>query len=229
MACYALVLEKKGVNHDGSRLFFLILGAKSNPYPGRQANKYVKMKRLLIICAVITGLAACNKTEKESEGEKAASTDVEQMPAEPIHVDAKYFTATFPAGWEVREQDDSLVDLKIPDPKNPARWALKGVFRLEALSGHPWTLKNIVSQQLKGDEGASENVDDVTANGITWKVVVTHGIDNPITLYASLPVPGIAKVYMENLTLDQPEVKDILESITLKTPPPPPAQEKDTL
>ena len=188
------------------------------------------MRRLLIFCAVIVGLTACKKTGKDGDGENAASAAVEKTPTDPIRVDTKYFTATFPPGWEVREQDDSLVDLKIPDPKNPARWALKGVFRMDILPGHPWTLKNIVEQQLKGDEGASENADDFTANGITWKVVVTNAIDRPITLYTSLPVPGIAKVYMENLTLDQPEVKAIFESITLKTPPPPPpAPEKDSL
>lgn len=188
------------------------------------------MKRLLIFCAVIAGLASCNKTEKGGDGEKAPSAVVEKTPADSIRMDTKYFSVTFPPGWEVREQDDSLADLKIPDPDNPARWAAKGMFRLDILPGYPLTLKNVVDQQLKGDEGASENTDDITANGITWKVVATNAIDHPITLYTSLPVPGIAKVYMENLSLDQSEVRAILESITLKTPPPPPpAQEKDSL
>lgn len=195
-----------------------------------QAIYRVMMRRIFIFCAVMVGLAACNKTEKDGEGEGTATTAVENTPADSIRVDNDFFTATFPPEWEVREQDGSLVDLKIPDPDNPARWAAKGSFRLEALPGHPMTLKTVVDKQLKGDEGTSENTNDVTANGITWKVVVTNAIDRPITLYAPLPVPGIAKVYMENLSLDQPEVKGILESITLKTPPPPPpAPEKDSL
>ena len=188
------------------------------------------MKKLLIFCAVIVGLAACKKTDKADEGDNTASTVVEEPPATPIQMDKKYFSATFPPGWEVREEDDSLVDLKIPDPDNPARWAAKGSFRLEALPRHPFTVKNSVDQKLKNDEGTSVTADDVTANGITWKVVVSNAIDSPITLYAPLPVPGIAKVYMENLSLEQPEVKAILESITLKTPPPPqPAQEQDSI
>ena len=189
------------------------------------------MKKVMAIGVALLCFAACGKMGKAQDDNAMADVDsmaVDTLKADSTHIEKEAFTVTFPPGWVMVAEGERLVEMKVPDPANNAPWAAKASFRLETLPGAFRTAAAYVAEKLRLDDSATA-LDDVTANGITWKVVVTHGIDNPITLYASLPVPGIAKVYMENLTLDQPEVKDILESITLKTPPPPPAQEKDTL
>ena len=141
------------------------------------------------------------------------------MKADSTHIEKEAFTVTFPPGWVMVAEGERLVEMKVPDPANNAPWAAKASFRLETLPGAFRTAAAYVAEKLRLDDSATA-LDDVTANGITWKVMAFNAMDKPIMMYAPLPVPGVAKVYMENVSLDDPDVKAILESITLRMPPP---------
>ena len=178
-----------------------------------------KMRNILICCFFFAAfLAACTSTGKE-DAEVVEESVVKEEPKDSTRFEKVCFNVVFPPGWVVRDEGDRLVEMKIPDPENDARWAAKGFFRLEALPGMPRTPQALVARQLKFDD-TSTAVDDVTANGITWKVVETQAMDSPVTMYAPLPGTGVAKVYMESVGLDDDDVKAILESIELKAAPP---------
>ena len=181
------------------------------------------MKKVMAVGAALLFLAACGKMGKAQDDNAMAdndSTTVETLPADSIHIEKEAFTVTFPPGWVMVNEGERLVEMKIPDPGNDAPWAAKASFRLETLPSAWRTAAAFVSDKLRRDETAIA-LDDVTTNGITWKVMAFDAMDKPVVMYAPLPVPGVAKVYMENLGLEDPDVKAILESITLRTPPPP--------
>ena len=181
------------------------------------------MKKVMVVGAVLLFFAACGKMGKAQDDSAMAdvdSTTVEAPPADSTHIEKAAFEVTFPPGWVMVKEGERLVEMKFPDPGNDAPWAAKASFRLETLPGAWRTAAAFVSDKLRRDETASA-LDDVIANGITWKVMAFEAMDKPIVMYAPLPVPGVAKVYMENLGLEDPDVKAILESITLRTPPPP--------
>lgn len=180
------------------------------------------MKKVLAIGAALLFLATCGKMGKAQDDSAVAdvdSTTVETLPADSTHIEKETFTVTFPPRWVMVNEGERLVEMKIPDSANDAPWAAKASFRLETLPGAFRTAAAYVAEKLRLDDSATA-LDDVTANGITWKVMAFNAMDKPIMMYAPLPVPGVAKVYMENVSLDDPDVKAILESITLRMPPP---------
>lgn len=181
------------------------------------------MKNVMAVCVVLLCFAACGKMGKAQDDNALTDVDsmvVEPLPADSTHIEKATFAVTFPPGWVMVNEGERLVEMKVPDPENDAPWAAKASFRLETLPGAFRTAAAYVTEKVRRDETVAA-LDDVTANGITWKVMAFDAMDKPIMMYAPLPVPGVAKVYMENVGLEDPDVKAILESITLRTPPPP--------
>ena len=180
------------------------------------------MKKVMAVGVALLCFAACGKMGKAQDDNAMADADsvaVDTLKADSTHIEKEAFTVTFPPGWVMVTEGERLVEMKVPDPANNAPWAVKASFRLETLPGAFRTAAAYVAEKLRLDDSATA-LDDVTANGITWKVMAFNAMDKPIMMYAPLPVPGVAKVYMENVSLDDPDVKAILESITLRMPPP---------
>ena len=191
------------------------------------------MKRKLlaiiaIVCVAAFVLSACGNGGKSSGGSGGSDGGAVQT------YDVGKFTVTVPAGWNAFPQDDTLEpkDAEGNYPIDPERillakdakdefeayskpcidisWYSTNAYVLDSRSFYD-NVKDISGVKIKGKECTAYS--GTTANGYTYQCIHYEGDDAQYDFNIRIAIDGKDT----GITWEDPEVKSILESVTVKT------------
>ncbi len=181
------------------------------------------MKKLFLLFAAVAMLTACNgnantsgSTAASGEQKDVAATEQTDATANAgAVVENDYFKITnIPNGWEKDAELDSerRIDIKLKPGTDLGEWQYVEV-EFEDFQD----IKEWLDQVLVGSEATRKLAEDVTIGGKTYKQVQwINSADVSCALIDKTPKGVIQIKLTEKLTLDNPDVKAIIEGIEYK-------------
>jgi len=178
------------------------------------------MKKVFFSCAIAAMgllLASCgNKAEANNNGDVQQNlVTVEQTDSASV-AENDYIKVNVPAGWEVEKNESKprTICLNLKPSTELGKWQYVSIFTDNiATDSEDW--KNFAKSCAESKNRSL--VDDVTFAGVTFKQVkFTNSADVSCMLYGKMPKGTLEITVSEKLTLDNSDVKAILESISFK-------------
>ncbi len=165
-----------------------------------------KLFQFAFVAAIVAVVAACgNKAGGAGDKDSVATEQVKEEVS--LDVDKTHFTLTAPEGWNVSDSGSSGVRIDNGDESFDGKKSIT-VSDVTARD-MPWLLENYT-------RGDGVQKDDLTAAGITWKVVVNDQSKNT-DLFAEVPGGGaIVHVSAFHVTVGDEVFTKLLETIKLK-------------
>ncbi|MBO4813803.1 MAG: hypothetical protein J5523_02455 [Muribaculaceae bacterium] len=174
-----------------------------------------KLFQFAIVAVVAAGLVACAKSENKAEGSASAETSVSaQDAAEAVAENDYYKIANIPAGWEKGNVDSEktiVINLKpgteLGDFENVS-------FTLFEDFAEP---QQYIDEILNNNASDCRQAEDLKIGEQTYKQLIWNdNADNGITFVTQSPKGVIDVTLSKKLDLDNPDVKAIIESFTIK-------------
>lgn len=181
------------------------------------------MKKFLFLVAAVAMMTACNgnsNTSANASGEKIDSAGVAQnneaaSEATGDAVENDYFKITnIPNGWEkdAELESERRIDIKLKPGTDLGEWQYVEVEHEDFQDVKEW-----LDQVLVGSEATRKLAEDVTIGDKTYKQVQwINSADVSCALINKTPKGVIQIKLTEKLTLDNPDVKAIIEGIVYK-------------
>lgn len=151
----------------------------------------------------------------KAESQPTAKSGVDLL-AEDKTIDMEAFSVTIPKGWKQPTEGNNRVSAILPAENYADTYKYLKSFTITAL-------KTTVEKKMEQDKktlGSSTPVTqgaDVSANGITWKVLKKEqAVGKPAYLYAPAGDGKCVYISLEEVGADDEEIKTILESVTIK-------------
>ncbi len=152
---------------------------------------------------------------EQTEGQDASATTSDLL-TEDKTIDMEAFTVTIPKGWKQPTEGNNRVSSILPAEDYADTFKYLKSFTITGL-------KTPVDKKMEQDKktlGSSTPVTegaDVTANGITWKVLKKEQADGkPTYLYTAAGEGKCVYISLEEVGPEDEEIKNILESVTIK-------------
>lgn len=180
------------------------------------------MKKLLLMIAAVAMLTACNGNGNTSgsaaaSGEATDSAATEQTTAADAGaaVENDYFKITkIPNGWEkdAELESERRIDIKLKPGTDLGEWQHVEVEHEDFQDVKEW-----LDQVLVGSETTRKLADDVTIGDKTYKQVQWINSADVNCALIGKTTKGVIQIKLtEKLTLDNPDVKAIIEGIEYK-------------
>lgn len=180
------------------------------------------MKKFFLMFAAVAMLTACNGNGNTSgnsaasgEQKDAASTEQTTTADASDAVENDYFKITnIPNGWEkdAELESERRIDIKLKPGTDLGEWQHVEVEHEDFQDVKEW-----LDQVLVGSETTRKLADDVTIGDKTYKQVQwINSADVSCALINKTPKGVIQIKLTEKLTLDNPDVKAIIEGIEYK-------------
>jgi len=182
------------------------------------------MKKFLFLVAAVAMMTACNgnsNTSANASGEKTDSANVAQNNEAASEattgeaVENDFFKITnIPNGWEkdAELESERRIDIKLKPGTDLGEWQYVEVEHEDFQDVKEW-----LDQVLVGSEATRKLAEDVTIGDKTYKQVKwINSADVSCALIGKTPKGVIQIKLTEKLTLDNPDVKAIIEGIEYK-------------
>lgn len=186
------------------------------------------MKKLLICIVIMTSgmcVASCGK--KNANSVESADSTVVASNNEEVQVQAsnsgantvenEYVKVTVPEGWECDEAvtTERVLRIKLKPGTDFGEWQLVRIFTNNTADA-PNDWQDMAKSCVEGEANRSLG-EDVTFGSMTYKQVkFQNSADTHCILFGKMPKGVLEITLTEKLTLDNPSVKAILESISFK-------------
>lgn len=184
------------------------------------------MKKSMICIAIMAAglfVASCgaknaNSAESADSTAVAASTNEAQASnAEANTIENDYVKVAVPEGWECAEAvtTERVLNIKLKLGTDLGEWQSVRIFTNNTADA-PNDWQDMAKSCVEGEANRSLD-NDVTFGSVTYKQVkFQNSADTYCILFGKMPKGVLEITLTEKLTLDNPSVKAILESISFK-------------
>ena len=174
-----------------------------------------KLFQFAIVTVVAAGLVACAKSENKAEGSASSEASVSAQDAAATVAENEYYKiANIPDGWE-NGNVDSEKTIAINLKPGTELGDFEGItFTLYEDFAEP---QQYIDEILNNNASDCRQAEDLKIGELDCKQLVWNdNADNSITFVTKSPKGVIDITLSKKLDLDNPDVKAILESFTIK-------------
>lgn len=167
------------------------------------------MKKTIIFAVLamfVVALGAC-KGGKDGKNGKDGESTVTKIDGDKV--DTKYYSLVIPKTWEQNANNDDK-NFRISKKNTDNTTGTMTIYAYPDRDSEPAKANSGNVNAGATDKG------DVTFGKTVYNVAVKEGDRPTTTLYTKLKEKGLLLISVWNLSIDDPEVKAVIENITLK-------------
>jgi predicted small lipoprotein YifL len=179
-----------------------------------------KIFQFAIVAVAAVAMASCgNKGTQTTESADSTATEpaVEQKadaPAGEVVAENEYIKVNIPAGWEIENPkvEGDKFRIKLKPGTDLGEWQDIVILTYDKAM----TADERVKSCIEGSESSRKVAEDVKYGDVTYKQVKFINSETNCMLYGDMPKGVLSVTLSDKLTVDNPDVKAILGSISFK-------------